>query len=102
MKKMKRDNMSLVGMYADQTGWFTDKYFQDGNDNWVELYIPNDIIEAWYDENSLAEETADELNIPVEDCTWKIWLDKVSYGDDTDGLFDFAVQHGFAPKMWQW
>ena len=86
-----------VGMYADQTGLFTEYELYD--ENFVELIIPEWIVRKWYEENDLAEETADVLGIPIEEATFEKWLDEVSYGDDTDGLFDFAIDNGSKPTI---
>ena len=84
-----------IGMYADQTGLFTEDELSF--DNWVDLYIQEWIARKWYEENSLDEETATELGIPLEEATFEKWLNEVSYGDDTDGLYDFAIANGDRP-----
>lgn len=89
--------MIWVGMYADQTRQFTEEELYV--DNWVEVKIPEWIVRKWYEKENLAEETAYELNIDIKDATFERWLNEVSYGDDTDGLYEFAVANGFTPKV---
>lgn len=87
----------IIGMYADQTGQFTEE--EIAFDNWCEVDIPKEILRKWYEENNLAEETAYELKKPIEDVTFEDWYNEVSYGDDTDGLYDYSVKHGFVPEV---
>lgn len=84
-----------IGMYADQTRLFTESELNF--DNWVVLDIQEWIVRKWYEENNLAEETAEELEIPLEEATFEKWLHEVSCGDDTDGLFYFAIENGDRP-----
>ena len=86
-----------VGMYADQTGLFNEDEIM--YDNWVDVLIPARLVKKWYEENNLAEDTASELEIPASECTWRKWLNEVSYGDDTDGLYDFCIANGYTPDI---
>lgn len=88
--------MIVIGMYADQTGLYTEDEL--AWDNWCELEIPERIVRQWYEENNLAEETAEELCIPIEEATFERWLKGVCWGEDTDGLFQFSVDNGYTPK----
>lgn len=85
----------IIGMYADQTGLFSEEEIMD--DNWCELDIPEEILRKWYEVNNLADDTANYLGKPIEECTFENWLNEVSQGDDTDGLYDFAVRNGWTP-----
>lgn len=85
----------IIGMYADQTGLFSEEEIME--DNWCELDIPEEILRKWYEVNDLAEGTAYELGKPIEDVTFEDWYNEVSWGGDTDGLFDFAVRNGWTP-----
>lgn len=87
----------IVGIYADQTGKFTEEELN--RDNWCEVDIPEEILRMWYEENNLADGTAWELKKPIEDVTFEDWYNEVSCGDDTDGLYDYSVKHGFAPEV---
>lgn len=93
---MKEEKMIVIGMYADQTGLYTEDEL--AWDNWCELEIPERIVRQWYEVNDLAKGTADELGIPIEEATFERWLNEVSNGDDTDGLFQFSVDNGYTPK----
>ena len=87
-----------VGMYADQTGLYSESELSFNN--WTEMEIPEWIVRKWYVENDLADETAHELNIPLSEATFEKWLNEVSWGDDTDGLYDFSIENGYTPKIW--
>ena len=89
--------MVTIGMYADQTGLFTEDEIMF--DNWAEFEIPEWIVREWYKENNLVEDTSEYLRKPIEDCTFEDWLYGVSQGDDTDGLYEFSVSHGFTPTL---
>ena len=91
-----RMKMVNIGMYADQTGLYTEDELSE--DNWCDLYIPERIVRQWYEVNNLAEETADELGIPIEEATFERWLNEVSNGDDTDGLYLYSIANGYTPK----
>ena len=92
---MKEEKMIVIGMYADQTGLYTEDELS--KDNWCDLYIPERIVRQWYEENDLAKETAKELGIPIEEATFERWLNEVCWGEDTDGLFQFALDNGSLP-----
>ena len=85
-----------IGIYADQTGLYTEDEL--ALDNWCELEIPEWIVRQWYEANDLAKETADELGIPIEEATFERWLNEVSNGDDTDGLYLYSIANGYTPK----
>jgi hypothetical protein len=85
-----------IGIYADQTGLYTEDEL--AWDNWCELEIPEWIVRQWYEENDLAKETAWELCIPIEEATFERWLNEVSNGDDTDGLYLYSIANGYTPE----
>jgi hypothetical protein len=93
---MKEEKTIVIGMYADQTGLYTEDEL--AWDNWCELEIPEWIVRQWYEANDLAKETADELGIPIEEATFERWLNEVSNGDDTDGLYLYSIANGYTPK----
>ena len=93
---MKEEKTIEIGMYADQTGLYTEDEL--AWDNWCELEIPEWIVRQWYEANDLAKETADELGIPIEEATFERWLNEVSNGDDTDGLYLYSIANGYTPK----
>ena len=88
--------MINIGMYADQTGLFSNRELDE--DNWEVFEIPEWIVRKWFEDNLLANETAQELDIPIEEATFERWLHEVSYGDDTDGLYWFSIEHGYIPE----
>lgn len=91
------DKLVSVGMYADTTGLLSDDEML--YDNWVDVLVPVRLVKKWYEENNLAEDTANELEIPVSECTWEKWLNEVSWGEDTDGLYDFCIANGYTPDI---
>lgn len=86
-----------IGIYADQTGLFSESELAD--DNWTEIEVPEEIACKWYEVNGLAKVTADELKIPIEEATFEKWLNEVSWGGDTDGIYDFSIANGYTPKL---
>lgn len=91
------EKMIEVGMYADQTGLFSESELSD--ENWCEMLFPEWLVRKWFEENHLANETSQELKIPVEEATFELWLSEVSYSGDTDGLYLYALQHGVTPAF---
>lgn len=85
-----------IGMYADQTGLFSNRELNE--DNWEVFEIPEWILQKWYDDHNLATETAEELDIPIEEASLKKWVNEVSFGEDTDGLYQFCVTNGYTPE----
>lgn len=91
------EKMLVVGMYADQTGLFSE--WEVNSENWCEVLIPESIVRKWYGRNELAINTAHELKIPLEEATFERWFNEVSWGGDTDGLFEFSIQNGHIPQI---
>jgi hypothetical protein len=91
------EKMIEVGMYADQTGLFSESELSD--ENWCEMLFPEWLVRKWFEENHLVNETSQELKIPVEEATFELWLSEVSYSGDTDGLYLYALQHGVKPAF---
>ena len=91
------EKMIEVGIYADQTGLFSENELSD--ENWCEMLFPEWLVRKWFEKNQLANETAQELKIPAEEATFELWLSEVSYGGDTDGLYLYALQHGVTPTF---
>lgn len=103
---MAQEKIITVGMYADQTGLFSDEvvnamlngeYGFEGN--WVEMEMPEWIVRHWYErrKNDFDKETAKELDIPVNEATFEDWINKVYVGEDMDGLYEFAINNGVQP-----
>lgn len=91
-----KDEMIDVTIYKSSVTPYTTAYdmdyddpFFDTPDNLMELAFPRSIVEAWYnmDPDSFNGEDFDD------------WINNESTADDTDGLYDFAVEHGFTPDI---
>ena len=86
-------DMITVLIYKDSTGWYDDKYFEDAShDNLIELDFPVQIVKKWFDKSGpfhYYEYDAYDF--------WD-WYKNCYDADDTDGLFDFAVENGFTPE----
>ena len=91
--------MEMINMciYADTTGLFS--VCECESDNLVDMGFPEWIVRKWYEENNLVEETAAELKKEIEDCTFEDWLNRVSWAEDTNGLYDFAKANGFEGSL---
>ena len=96
---MMRDKFIEVCVYADSTNLFTE---EDCNtDNLVALKFPERIVKDWYEkhESEFVECTANELKKPKSECTFEDWFNEVYTADDTDGLFNFSIEHGYVPEI---
>lgn len=86
------DEMLEVTIYtATVTPYFT-KYemdYDEVGEPLMELMFPRSIVEAWY--NQCPEEFVGK--------DFDDWFFNESTADDTDGLYDFAVEHGFTPDI---
>lgn len=80
---------STVTPYMSMYGMDFDDPFFDTPDNMMEVEFPRSIVEAWY--NRCPE------GFDGED--FDDWFFNESTADDTDGLYDFAVEHGFTPDI---
>lgn len=90
--------MLEVCVYCDSTNMYTDE--EINKDNLTYMLFPEKMVMAWYysREKEFVEETAFELGISEEDCNFQRWFDDVYTADDTDGLYNFAKQRGFAAR----
>ena len=89
------EKMVLVGLYCDTTGLYNED--EMSKDNLCELLFPEKIVKDWYYKNvdKFSEETASELSVSLEECTFDMWFEDVYTADDMDGLYEFAMDHGF-------
>lgn len=89
----KNEKLIPVWIYCDSTGLFSEK--ECNTDNLTEMLFPDWIVNEWYKENERVlafkcEGEGYEANVYN-------WYTEVYTADDTDGLYDFAVQKGFDP-----
>ena len=89
----------IMVVYADTTDLFTeDEIIAEGN--LVELDIPDGIVLDWYEQNRAEhdEQTAADLGIPLDRCTFELWRDRVYTADETQDLYSYAVMHGWTTE----
>lgn len=91
-----KDEMLEVTIYKSSVTPYMSKYdmdfddpFFDTPDNMMEIEFPRSIVEAWY--NECPEEFKGE--------DFDDWFFNESTADDTEGLYDFAVDRGFTPDI---
>ena len=93
---MENEKMVWVGIYLDSTGWAE---WDDIIDNVIEVEFPERLIKQWYEENKdeCDDETRDNFGNNCE-VGFDVWFSSVYTADDTDGFFEYAVEHGFTPE----
>ena len=92
---MKNENEKLISVcvYCDSTGLFTPKEHEA--DNLVDMFFPVWIVKAWYKKNE--EDLASVCKAEGYEPNAYNWWKYVSTADDTDGLYNFAVEKGYDP-----
>lgn len=96
------EELLSVCLYCDQTGLFSE--WECEQDNLCDMYFPPEVLKEWYLQNedlisSVQAEVTKEIFQEMGDSAWKYWLDYVSTADDTDGLFQFAMDRGVIPRF---
>lgn len=92
---MKNENERLISVcvYCDSTGLFSETECE--RENLTDMYFPVWILEEWYKKNEKeCIESCEAMDYPP--C-FENWYTEVYTADETDGLYDFAVQKGFDP-----
>ena len=95
---MKKENENLIPVcvYCDSTGLFSETECE--RENLTDMMFPEWIVREWYKENEkdfIEECKIDSLKEPC----FETWLNEVYTADDTDGLYDFAVEKEFDPTF---
>ena len=81
------EKLIYVDIYADSTGQYSeDEVFRC---NCVSVQVPERIVKLWFEEEV---EAAYEWRITFDE-----WLRDYYTCDDTDGLYQFSVEHGYCP-----
>lgn len=75
-----------ITIHADLTGWY-EGYLDE--DITVSVMFPYDIVKQYFEETSSAYPEYD----------FDEWYKHMYEPEDMDGLFSFAVDHGFKPKQ---
>lgn len=93
-KKNENEKLIPVCVYCSSTGLFSEEecYLE----NLTDMMFPEWIVREWYKENKkdfIEECKSDSLKEPC----FETWLNEVYTADDTDGLYEFAVEKGYDP-----
>lgn len=91
-------NMVSIEIYADSTGQYTD--CECNYCNCVEIEIPKSIVKDWFNQEiygSFFTILDDEEYQDDTEILFDTWLGYYYTCDDTDGLYQFAVEHGYTP-----
>lgn len=90
---MKNEKLIPVCIYCDSTGLFSEE--ECNGDNLTDMLFPAWIIEAWYKENEKV--FAFKCEAEGYEANLYNWYTEVYTANDTDGLYDFAVEKGYDP-----
>ena len=82
-----KEKLIYVDIYADTTGQYSEDEVL--RCNCVSVQIPEKIVRLWFEEKA-SERYAWEV-------TFEEWLRDYYTCDDTDGLYQFSVEHGYTP-----
>ena len=77
---IRSTRLVCVCIYRDSTGLFTDEECMQ--DNLEDFDLPESILRLWHAEHF--------------HNSYEKWLDEFT-ADDTDGLYQFSIEHGFTP-----
>ena len=93
------DKMLTPVMYTCNTYLFNEDDI-DNTEPLCALPIPERIVRGYYNAYpEFARETSEELGIPIEDVTFENWYEEVYTAESMDGLYSYAVKHGFQPVV---
>ena len=88
------DNMLTVTVYADTTGYFTEKQIDtllccNGWGNIADILVPESVVREYYKANS-----------DDGDPSFDEWFKEIYCCDDMDGLVEFAIEKtGKRPEL---
>lgn len=95
---MNTERMYAITVYACETGLLTEEQRATFDyEPLTEILIPESIAIAFYEDINAAEEVAEELQIPVEQATFRKWYNEVYTADSTVGLWAYCVSRGYTP-----
>lgn len=83
------EKMIYVTVYADTTGLFSES--ECDVDNLTEMLFPEEIVRKWFDEQQ-------EQAYIWTGYEFENWMNDYT-ADDTDGLYDFAINNGYTPTF---
>lgn len=89
----KKNELIPVCIYCDSTGLFSEEEYY--SENLTDMMFPAWIVNEWYKKNE--KDFALECEAEGYKANIYNWYTEVYTADDTDGLYDFAVQKGFDP-----
>lgn len=81
------DTYLWICLYKDSTGKFTEEDCY--KDNLIDLQFPECIIAEWYEDH-----VKDDYDGPGKN-SYVYWFRYVSTADDTDGLYQYALERGW-------
>ena len=82
-----------VTIYCDSTGLFSET--ECNTDNLTDMLFPGWIVNEWYKENERV--FAFKCEAEGYEANPYNWYTEVYTANDTDGLYDFAVEKGYDP-----
>lgn len=82
-----------VTIYCDSTGLFSEE--ECNTNNLTDMLFPGWIVNEWYKENEKV--FAFKCEAEGYEANVYNWYTEVYTADDTDGLYDFAVEKGYDP-----
>lgn len=89
----KNEKLIPVCIYCDSTGLFSEEEYW--SENLTDMMFPEWIVREWYKKNE--KDFIAECEAEGYEANPYNWYTEVYTADDTDGLYDFAVQKGFDP-----
>lgn len=89
----KKNELIPVCIYCDSTGLFSEEEYC--SENLTDMMFPAWIVNEWYKKNE--KDFVAECEAEGYEANIYNWYTEVYTADDTDGLYDFAVQKGFDP-----
>ena len=83
-----------VTVYLDETPFFGNPVFDNGDDNIFSFTVTEEIVREWYrlHEEEFIKAQMHELKIPREECSFEKWWNEVSITEDFDGFYDFCFR----------
>lgn len=82
-----------VTIYCDSTGLFSET--ECNTDNLIDMLFPGWIVNEWYKKNERI--FAFKCEAEGYEANAYNWYTEVYTADDTDGLYDFAIEKGYDP-----
>ena len=74
-------------LYCDSTDLFTEEEIT--SENLCDLCFPERIVRDWYEQHKtdFDYDTAEWLQIPLDECTFELWVNEAYTAESTDGVY---------------